>query len=415
MTRGSPPGRRAARPRDPYGLLPAGSMAGPALALVGLALVGLLTMSLLTGRLPFVTSGGGGDGGGAGVGATPAPSNVVVVPDDPRADVPGTIVYAKQGSLWLQSGTTARQLTVGGNDSMPAWTTDGTWIYFIRTVAERALWVNEFGNQRYYTLTYPLLMRVHPSGDEPEQIASGKYKKGKLSWFYWLRQPTPNPVAPDQLALLSDQPDPTKSDVVLQLYDVATKKFTPAKGAKETAPLGHQDPAWHPRGSVLLYVRNDRDGRRGVPSIWRYDPVKDRTAKVTGPGYTAPSYSPDGRYFAATKTTAFGTDIVILDAGNGAEVLRVTSDGASWSPVWSPRGDAIAFFHIAGQIVDLRMATLEGTTEFTVADTIDLTKVSGLDGASRPSWYIPVEELPPSPSPSPSPSASAPASPSPSP
>jgi Tol biopolymer transport system component len=94
-------------------------------------------------------------------------------------------------------------------------------------------------------------------------------------------------------------------------------------------------------------------------------------------------------------------------------VLRVTDDDASWSPAWSPRGDAIAFLHISGQIVDLRMATLDGSgANVAVKDTFDLTRVSGLDGASRPSWFIPADQLPP-PSPSPSPSTSPAASPSP--
>ncbi len=44
---------------------------------------------------------------------------------------------------------------------------------------------------------------------------------------------------------------------------------------------------------------------------------------------------------------------MILDAANGRELLRLTDDGASWAPVWSPAGDAIAFLHIEGQIVDL--------------------------------------------------------------
>ena len=51
---------------------------------------------------------------------------------------------------------------------------------------------------------------------------------------------------------------------------------------------------------------------------------------------------------------------MILDAPRGRELLRVTNDDASWAPVWSPAGDAIAFLHLDGQIVDLRMAVLDG-------------------------------------------------------
>ncbi len=107
---------------------------------------------------------------------------------------------------------------------------------------------------------------------------------------------------------------------------------------------------------------------------------------------------------------------MIIDASRGRELLRVTNDGGSWSPVWSPKGDAIAFLHIEGQIVDLRMAVLGGTApDWTVTETKALTEVSGLDGASRPDWFVPASELPaPTPAPTPSVSASPAGSPSPS-
>jgi Tol biopolymer transport system component len=114
------------------------------------------------------------------------------------------------------------------------------------------------------------------------------------------------------------------------------------------------------------------------------------------------SYSPDGRYITATRTTTLGTDVVILNGSNGNELLRVTDDAASWAPTWSPAGDAIAFLHVVGQTVDLRLVKLEGKAPaWTVSETVDLTEVSGLDAASRPDWYIapallPAAEPPPS-------------------
>ena len=110
---------------------------------------------------------------------------------------------------------------------------------------------------------------------------------------------------------------------------------------------------------------------------------------------------------------AFGTDIAILDS-NGKEVLRVTDDAHSFSPVWSPAGDAIAYLHLEGTIVDLKLVKLDRNSgRWEAGDTIDLTKVSGLDGASRPSWYAPPGDVPSPSAPadgssSPSPAASAP-------
>ena len=91
------------------------------ISLIGLLIIGAGTLAVFTGRLPFLPGGGGGDAGGA---MTPAPSNVVVV--DPRSKIPGSIVYAKAGNIWLQTGSDARQLTDGGDDAMPTWSADGT-------------------------------------------------------------------------------------------------------------------------------------------------------------------------------------------------------------------------------------------------------------------------------------------------
>ncbi len=124
-----------------------------------------------------------------------------------------------------------------------------------------------------------------------------------------------------------------------------------------------------------------------------------------------PSWSPDGRWIAVTKTSTLGTDVAILDARNGTEVLRLTDDDRSWAPVWSPKGDSIAYMHIEGLIVDLKLIGLKGDgPSWTTEQLPDVTERSGLDGGSGASWYIPPDQLPP---PTPGPSSSA-ASPSPS-
>ncbi|GIW20279.1 MAG: hypothetical protein KatS3mg065_0575 [Chloroflexota bacterium] len=393
---GNPAGLGRPRRNDPYGVGPGGPTLAPIGAAVLLVVVAVATVGLFSGRLP-VTVGGGGNGGNGGPAITPAPSDVVI--PDPRADVPGSIVYVKQGDIWVQSGTNVRRLTRSGSDAEPAWSPDGAWIYFVRRHEERGLYPAQ-GRATWYTLTVPVLMRIRPDGTGEEEVLSGRFRAGRYTWFYWIREPDPGPAG-RPIALVSDGPDPSKSDVVLQFFDPTTKKLSRATGAPQTAPFGHQDPAWRPDGALVAYVRNDRQGRNGAPAIWRYDPDTKKSAAVTGPGYLAPSWSPDGRYLAATKTGPFGTDVVVLDARTGVELLRLTDDGRSWSPTWSPRGDAIAFLHLSGQIVDLRMVGLDGEApNWRVGDVLDLTRVSGLDGASRPDWFIPADELPPSPPPS---------------
>ena len=409
---------RATRPvrgsGDPYGIFTSERSLAPILATVGLILVAVLTVRLFTGDVGFLAGGPGAsdDPGRPGPILTPAPSNVVIPNEDPLAEVPGTIVYAKQGSIWLQYGRTVRQLTSTGHDSMPSWSEDGQWIYYIETRDGRARWLVN-GSARNYRLQEPVLMRVRADGTAPaEDLKRGRIRSGRYTWFGWMRSPV---VSPDgkTVALVTDLPDPNARDVVLQFFDIGTGKLTRAK-ATEQEPLGHQEPSWHPGGNLVLFVRNGRDGARGAPAIWRYDLRTEKARAMTGGGYSAPAYSRDGRTIVATKTGGLGTDIVILDASNGSEILRVTDDGQSWSPTWSPLGDAVAFLHIENGIVDLRMVRIAGTgTALTRGDILDLTRVSGLDGSSRPDWFIPAEQLPPSPSPEPVPSEAASPSPSP--
>jgi hypothetical protein len=409
--RGAPTRTRV--PRDPYGIGPVTGYVAPALAIVALVLIGALTLSLFNGQIPFLPTAatgnndGGGDGTAGGPPATAAPSGVIITV--PKDAFPGSIVYAKAGNIWVQTAKNATQLTSSGEDSMPTFSADGQWIFFIR-IDEGTGKFPTGGNlgqgRSWYDLMTPGLYRMKANGSGAQRLLNGRYIQSGSAWFYWLRQPVPSPDG-KTVTVISDGPNPLQSDIVLHSFSIASKKLT-SLNLPESLHLGHQDPAWRPDGRYLLYVKNGRELTRGAPQIYRYEPATKKTRALTGPGYVSPAYSPDGAWIAATNTDAFGTDIAILDAA-GKEVLRVTDDGHSFSPIWSPAGDAVAFLHLEGTIVDLRMAMLDDSTgRWVAAAPVDLTKVSALDGASRPSWYIPKSDLPtPSSAPGASPSTGA--------
>ncbi len=387
--------------RTPPGPLLSSVPLAAVLALLGLVVVALGTVALGTGNLPFLPNnlgGNSGSGGGAapGVAKTPTPSNVVVVPSDvPQGvTVPGTIVYAKAGNIWLQTNGQATQLTSGGNDSMPSFTPDGKSVLFIRTRYVRGLWNNGTGTMSYYAMNVPSVMEVPTSGGSPTRLLDGNYNPpGRGQWMAWIREPMLSPNG-RTLAILTDLPNPTVGDVVLKLYDTKTGKLTNPNLA-EVTPLGHQDPAWRPDGKVLAYVYNNRDGANGIPQIYAYTVATGQAQPISGPGYLHPSWSPDGKYLAVTKTSAYGTDIAILNASTGAEVSLLTDDGASWGPAWSPAGDQIAFLHSSGHVVDLRLVTLTGQYgDWKAGSTVDLTQSAGLDSVSRPDWFVPADQIP---------------------
>ena len=74
------------------------------------------------------------------------PSNEVIVPTlPPEVVIPGQFVYAKAGNVWIQEGSYARQLTDSGRDSMPSFSPDGQFVYFIRTKDDAGRWRAEGG------------------------------------------------------------------------------------------------------------------------------------------------------------------------------------------------------------------------------------------------------------------------------
>ena len=312
---------------------------------------------------------------------------------EPGLVIPGTIVYAKAGNIWLQADGKATQLTDSGRDAQPSFSKDGTAVYFVRTRRVDGAWSVD-GNMRNYRLDVPSIMRIPTAGGEVVRVFDGLVDPpGRLKWMGFIQAPVVSPSGAT-IAMASDLPDPTRSDVTLKLLNLKSKKVTDAK-LDQVAPLGHQDPAWSPDGKRIAYVRADRDGAKGIPRIYVYTPATGKTKAVTATGYLHPAYSPDGRYIAATKTSSFGTDVVILDGNTGAELLKLSSDGDSWGPVWSPAGDQIVFLHISGQVVDLRLAQLEGSApSWTVGKTMDLTTNAGLDSVSRPHWFVPDDQMP---------------------
>ena len=104
---------------------------------------------------------------------------------------------------------------------------------------------------------------------EPEVLLTGSVKRSTNTWSYFIREPS---ISPDgtMAAIVTDGPDPTKSDIVVKILDLADGSLSDPKLA-ESQSLGHQDPAWSPDGKRLLYVRNAREGARGTPAIYLYN------------------------------------------------------------------------------------------------------------------------------------------------
>jgi Tol biopolymer transport system component len=381
---------------------------GPVLSLVGLVAVLAVTIQIYGTWTPTLGAAGASPTT-AGGGRTWSPSPGIV---KAATTVPGTLVYVRDGELWVQAGTAVRRITVSENGSSasgPAWSGDGLWIYYVDTRIGTGRWFDPNNGFAIvdYQLTYPVLCRIHPDGTGQEEILSGMLKNGTLRSFFWIREPSVSPSG-STVAVISDGPTwPTVADNMVHFVALPSGKLGPAIDVPVNSPLGLSEPAYSPDGKLVAYVMEGRSGKYGAPGIWVYD-TETRTTRRVAAGYRDPFWSPDGKYLAATEVDRDRLDVVVLDAASGAVVGRVTSDGASWGAVWSPAGDAMVYMGLQGSNVRLRMVRIEGegsTMSFRLE--ADLTDYSGLDGSSRAAWYIPGVNSPvstPSPYATPSPS-----------
>ena len=389
----------------------------PAIALVGLLVCGLLTFEVYRNWTPELASATDTPSPSpiaevSGQPATPAPTQTILT--NPEITMPGMLVYAKSGSLWVQSGTSARQITQpsnGSQASQPAFAPDGQWIYYIDTRPMAGRWYNydNVGELTSFKLSVPVLCRIRPDGTGQEDINSGVYRKTGRVMFYWIRQPT---ITPDGwAAVVSDAPVVPGSihDTLIHRVNLNAHQLDPNPlPLPATSPLGLADPEYSPDGKTLAYTMEGRAGTFGAPSIWLYS--GGSTRKLAN-GYRAATWSPDGKYIAATAVVRGALDIVVLDAVTGKQVAQVTSDGKSWAPVWSPDGSKLVYMHLTGAIVDLNMVYIAGIApSFTFKIESNLTDYSGLDGQSTAAWFIPGFGPKPTPSPSPTPAPSTSAS-----
>jgi TolB protein len=113
-------------------------------------------------------------------------------------------------------------------------------------------------------------------------------------------------------------------------------KFSGLTFAPRFAPDGH---------SAILSV-----ARNGSTNIFSINLHNNNIIKLThdiGAINTSPSYSPDGSKIVFNSDRAGSRQLYIMDS-NGANITRISKgDGSYATPVWSPRGNLIAFTKIA--------------------------------------------------------------------
>lgn len=140
------------------------------------------------------------------------------------------------------------------------------------------------------------------------------------------------------LSYLNGQPS-------IYAYDLATDRQTLiARTGNPTLA-----PRWSPDGKWVLYSM----AKGGTTDIYRVSSAGGGTPEklTNGPGINiGGSYSPDGRQIVFESDRSGNQQIYVMNA-DGSNQRRISFfGGRAATPEWSPRGDQIAFTHIAGNL-----------------------------------------------------------------
>ena len=162
-------------------------------------------------------------------------------------------------------------------------------------------------------------------------------------------------------------------DAQIYRYDLRNKKMTRLLDLKGMTYA----PRYSPDGRYLIFSRSEKNRKnRMVSSIYRYDLVKREVKRLNNDAHryisidTSPCYSPDGKYIVFNSDRGGSQQLYIMDA-DGTNVRRLSyGNGRYATPVWSPRGDWIAFtkFGRDGFFIGIiRPNDVNGSTERMIA------------------------------------------------
>jgi TolB protein len=315
-----------------------------------------------------------------------APPPEVPTPTPPKVEeagqsspsIEGRLLYARDGSIWLRTGTTARRLTEGILATQPAWSPDGTYIAFVvEGEGYSDLWV------------------MAADGSNPHPITNSRPETtpGTSAFVYsalWAFQPQWMPPDGTWLSYISHFPPQARTSTmsiwIVRPDGSERQRYLPMQAV--------ESPTWSPDGHMLAFTHFIEDGAQ----LRYYDVDTDAVLRlgedVAGVERYDPAWSPDGLWIAYAARQAGRTDLWAMPSPQNPlyegewSPVRLTDLGAARGPAWSPAGKQIAFIAAKGDSFDLWLLDLkiEPGQAPQPAGVEQLTTNANVDATARPSW-----------------------------
>lgn len=294
--------------------------------------------------------------------------------------VEGRLLYARDGHIWLRTGTTAHRLTEGMQATQPCWSPNGRQIAFVvRGEGYSDIWV------------------MDSDGSNPHQVTDNRsaYKEGTYLHAhnsFWAFQPHWIAPTAEWIGYVSHS-RPQGSSSLISVWRIHPD------GTEENRypPLdGHiENPFWSSDGEMVAFTyfpyNSGGQLRYYVPELGLLGPLGD---DIEGIDRYDPAWSPDGNWIAYAARQGKTTDLWVMPSPQNVlydsewAPVRLTDLGTARGPAWSPDGQQIAFVAEKSDSFDLwvlNLTTNPGQPP-QPKELEQLTFDDHVDATARPSW-----------------------------
>ena len=267
----------------------------------------------------------------------------------------GSAYFDSENTLQLEfklwDVVTQEALTEGGGSADPAG---------LRRIAHKVadfVYVEFTGDKKYFDTK---IVYISESGQQDKRIKrlaimdqDGHNHRFLTSGRDLVLTPRFSPTAHEiaYLNYFNDEPN-------IYLFEVATGR-TEKLGSFPGMTFA---PRFHPDGNKLIMSL----AQDGSTNIFEMDLLSRATRQLTNTIHidTAPSYSPDGKKIVFESDRDGGRQQLFIMDSDGRKVKRISyNKGRYATPVWSPRGDVIAFTKMLGGEFFIGIMRTDGTAE----------------------------------------------------
>jgi TolB protein len=283
------------------------------------------------------------------------------------ADLPGRILFVKDGDLWVLDASGPHQVATGGTFSQPAWAPDGASLAYV-----------------YRGNNFADIFVTDDQGQSQTRLTNSQ--STILDNNDWNLRPTFSPDG-KLIAYVSDKSTAFPTLWVMNAADGTGRRALATPGLQQEVA---DTLAWSPDGSQLAITMFVEPGPTQIALLpFSANGRQPGRVLTTLPGGALdPAWAPDGNWLAFAGREGYASEIYAA-LPDGSSMTRLTSDGSlTRAPAWSPDGRHVAYLSSSTGYFEVFMVDLatDASGGLTASRPQQLTHDLHVDATSGLSW-----------------------------